>query len=68
MGLQKLSRNQQQVDFQSAAGFHPCPQTNVSRRLDKVAARKETDLVIQMKRRQAICLDPRSSVAKLFWL
>src|SRR5258706_11686733 len=33
IGLLKLSRNQQQADFQSAAGCHPAPQTTVCGRL-----------------------------------
>jgi hypothetical protein len=38
IGLPKLSRNQQQADFQSAAGCHPAPQTNVCNWLNKIVA------------------------------
>jgi len=45
IGLPKLSRNQQQADFQSAAGCHPAPQIKVCNWLNKiVAARKETKI------------------------
>jgi len=36
IGLPKLSRNQQQADFQSAAGCHPALQTKVWNRLEKI--------------------------------
>src|SRR5216684_7055832 len=43
IGLPKLSRNQQQADFQSAAGYHPAPQTKVWNWLEKiVASRKDS--------------------------
>src|SRR5260221_10538500 len=39
IGLPKLSRDQQQADFQSAAGYHPAPQTKV---LEKTVATSGT--------------------------